>query len=74
MSSIQDIQDEIVSEFEILGDDKESTIFFIMELGAGLDHFPVEEKKEEIDIHEEEEYEEALEEHGDDGRSAICGY
>ncbi len=47
MSSIQDIQDEIVSEFEILGDDKESTIFYIMELGAGLAPFPEEEKKEE---------------------------
>lgn len=47
MSSIQDIQDEIVSEFEILGDDKESTIFYIMELGAGMEHFPEEEKKEE---------------------------
>ena len=47
MSSIQDIQDEIVSEFEILGDDKESTIFYIMELGASLAPFPEEEKKEE---------------------------
>jgi cysteine desulfuration protein SufE len=40
MSSITDIQDEIVSEFEILGDDKESTIYFIMELGAGLEALP----------------------------------
>jgi cysteine desulfuration protein SufE len=40
MSSIADIQDEIVSEFEILGDDKESTIYFIMELGAGLEPLP----------------------------------
>ncbi len=40
MSSIKDIQDEIVSEFEILGDDKESTIYFIMELGAGLEALP----------------------------------
>lgn len=47
MSSIEDIQDEIVSEFEILGDDKESTIFYIMELGAGLDAFPEHEKKDE---------------------------
>lgn len=47
MSSIKDIQNEIVSEFEILGDDKESTIFYIMELGAGLDAFPEEERKEE---------------------------
>lgn len=47
MSSIQDIQEEIISEFEILGDDKESTIFYIMELGAGLLNFPEAEKTEE---------------------------
>jgi cysteine desulfuration protein SufE len=47
MSTIHDIQEEIVSEFEILGDDKESTIFYIMELGGNLDVFPEEEKKEE---------------------------
>lgn len=47
MSTIQEIQDEIVSEFEILGDDKESTIFYIMELGAGLAPFPEHERKEE---------------------------
>ncbi len=34
--SVQDIQDEIVSEFDILGDDRESKIFYIMELGATL--------------------------------------
>jgi cysteine desulfuration protein SufE len=47
MSSIKEIQEEIVSEFEILGDDKESTIFYIMELGAGLEPFPESERKEE---------------------------
>lgn len=47
MSSIKEIQEEIVSEFEILGDDKESTIFYIMELGGNLEDFPEEEKKEE---------------------------
>jgi cysteine desulfuration protein SufE len=47
MSSIKEIQEEIVSEFEILGDDKESTIFYIMELGGNLDTFPEEERKEE---------------------------
>lgn len=47
MTSIQDIQDEIVSEFEILGDDKESTIYYIMELGGSLDKFPEEEKIED---------------------------
>lgn len=47
MSSIKDIQEEIVSEFEILGDDKESTIFYIMELGGNLEEFPENERKEE---------------------------
>jgi cysteine desulfuration protein SufE len=46
MSTIQDIQEEIVSEFEILGDDKESTIFYIMELGNSLEPFPESEKTE----------------------------
>ncbi|MCS5488940.1 SufE family protein [Algoriphagus limi] len=47
MSSIAAIQDEIVSEFEILGDDRESTIFYIMELGGNLADFPEEEQKDE---------------------------
>ncbi len=47
MSSIKDIQEEIVSEFEILGDDKESTIFYIMELGNSLENFPENERVEE---------------------------
>lgn len=47
MSTIREIQDEIVSEFEILGDDRESTIFYIMELGGNLEEFPEEEKKDE---------------------------
>lgn len=47
MSSIKDVQEEIVSEFEILGDDKESTIFYIMELGGNLEPFPEEEKIEQ---------------------------
>src|SRR5690606_17099862 len=46
MSSIKEIQEEIVSEFEILGDDRESTIFYIMELGGNLEDFPEEERKE----------------------------
>ena len=46
MSSIKDIQEEIISEFEILGDDKESTIFYIMELGGNLEPFPEGEKTE----------------------------
>ncbi len=40
--SINDIQDEIIDEFAILGDDKESTVFYIMELGSNLE--PLEDK------------------------------
>lgn len=47
MSSIQDIQNEIIEEFNILGDDKESTIYFIMELGSQLPEFPENEKIDE---------------------------
>ena len=36
MSQLQDIQDEIVAEFELLDGDRESTIFYIMELGQNL--------------------------------------
>lgn len=45
--SIQEVQEEIIAEFEILGDDRESTIFYIMELGGQLEAFPEEEQKEE---------------------------
>ncbi|WP_026956861.1 SufE family protein [Algoriphagus vanfongensis] len=45
--SIQEVQEEIIAEFEILGDDRESTIFYIMELGGQLEGFPEEEQKEE---------------------------
>jgi len=31
------IQDEIIDEFSILGDDRESTVFYIMELGGQLE-------------------------------------
>jgi cysteine desulfuration protein SufE len=47
MESIEDIQEEIIGEFEILGNDKESTIYYIMELGDQLTDFPEEEKIEE---------------------------
>ncbi|WP_026944716.1 SufE family protein [Algoriphagus marincola] len=47
MSSISTLQDEIVSEFEILGEDRESTIFYIMELGEKLPQFPADEQKDE---------------------------
>ncbi|MGK7394044.1 MAG: SufE family protein [Candidatus Cyclobacteriaceae bacterium M3_2C_046] len=44
--SINQIQDEIIEEFSILGDDRESVIFYIMELGHKLppldDQFKVE--------------------------------
>lgn len=40
--SINQIQDEIIDEFSILGDDMESTIFYIMELGNKLE--PLDEK------------------------------
>jgi cysteine desulfuration protein SufE len=40
--SINQIQDEIVDEFSILGGDLESTIFYIMELGNKLE--PLDEK------------------------------
>jgi cysteine desulfuration protein SufE len=47
MEGIEDIQEEIIGEFEILGNDKESTIYYIMELGDQLTDFPEEEKIEE---------------------------
>ena len=46
MSSIDAVQKEIIEEFEILGEDKESTIFYIMELGDKLPAFPEAEKTE----------------------------
>ena len=47
MTDINTVQNEIIDEFEILGDDKESTIYFIMELGDKLDAFPESERTEE---------------------------
>jgi cysteine desulfuration protein SufE len=35
--SISQVQDEIIGEFSILGDDMESTVFYIMELGNKLE-------------------------------------
>lgn len=40
------IQDEIIDDFAILGNDMESTIFYIMELGQQLPKFPEEYKIE----------------------------
>ncbi|MEX0882668.1 MAG: SufE family protein [Cyclobacteriaceae bacterium] len=47
MQEINQVQEEIINEFEILGDDKESTIYYIMELGDKLPPFPEVEKKED---------------------------
>jgi cysteine desulfuration protein SufE len=35
-ASSEEIQNEIIDEFSILGDDRESTIFYIMELGQSI--------------------------------------
>lgn len=45
--AINEIQDEIVEEFAILGDDMESIIFYIMELGQQLPELPEQYKVEE---------------------------
>ena len=42
VSSINQVQEDIIKEFSILGDDRESTIFYIMELGKKLK--PIEEE------------------------------
>ncbi len=47
MNTIEDIQNDIIEEFGILGDDKESTIYYIMELGAQLSEFPENERIDE---------------------------
>lgn len=47
MTDTREVQEEIIEEFNILGDDKESTIYYIMELGDKLPPFPEDEKKEE---------------------------
>lgn len=36
LKTTTDIQDEIIEEFSFLGDDRESTVFYIMELGQKL--------------------------------------
>lgn len=45
--TINEIQDEIIEEFTILGDDMESIIFYIMELGQQLPKLPEQYKVEE---------------------------
>src|SRR5690606_4209697 len=46
MTDTRKVQDEIIEEFSILGDDKESTIYYIMEIGDKLPPFPEEERTE----------------------------
>jgi cysteine desulfuration protein SufE len=47
MAEIAEIENEIIEEFAILGDDRESTIFYIMELGEQLPGLPEEKKVED---------------------------
>jgi cysteine desulfuration protein SufE len=47
MTDTREIQEEIIDEFSILGDDKESTIYYIMEIGDKLPPFPENERTEE---------------------------
>lgn len=46
LKSTTDIQDEIIEEFSFLGDDRESTVYYIMELGQKL---PVLDEKYKVD-------------------------
>lgn len=45
--TINEIQDEIIEEFEMLGGDREAMIVYIMELGQKLETLPEEEYKDE---------------------------
>ena len=47
MTDTRAVQDEIIDEFSILAEDKESTIYYLMEIGNNLPPFPESEKKEE---------------------------
>ncbi len=47
MTDINQVQNDIIDEFSILGEDRESTIFYIMELGNQLGEFPEEDKVDE---------------------------
>ncbi len=46
-ATIEEIQNEIIEEFSFLGDDRESTIFYIMELGQKLPELDEKYKVEE---------------------------
>ncbi len=47
MSSIRAIQDEIIEEFDMLSDDREATLFYLMELGSKMDPLADEYKVDE---------------------------
>lgn len=47
MIDTREVQEEIIEEFSILGDDKESTIYYIMEIGDKLPPFPEKERTEQ---------------------------
>ena len=47
MTDTGTVQDEIIEEFSILAGDKESTIYYLMEIGENMAPFPEEEKREE---------------------------
>ncbi len=47
MTATREVQEEIIDEFSILGDDKESTIYYIMEIGNKLPTFPENERTDE---------------------------
>ena len=44
--TISHIQDQIIDQFKLLDGDRESTIYYIMELGQKLDPFPEKERKD----------------------------
>ena len=45
--SIREIQDEIIEEFELLADDREATLFYLMELGDKMEPLDEAYKKDE---------------------------
>lgn len=47
MQTIDQVQEEIISEFALLDGDMEMTVFYIMELGQKLPEFPEKERTEE---------------------------
>jgi cysteine desulfuration protein SufE len=47
MSSIRAIQDEIIEEFDMLSEDREATLFYLMELGSKMEPLADEYKVDE---------------------------